>query len=651
MVEDRENKYRLISKEDPPQFLGHVNTPFDSVPDLVEFNQKAYNRILSALEEVSKAKGAAGSTQGVLVLGEPGSGKTHLLMRVAQTLSRKNHVLFVSKPTNRHAVAQHIWSSILSSLSHTLPSGNGRSQLDDLLAHVFRKILVPILEKDIKAGRDAKVKKVQVERLSKNAYNLFDMLGTGEKRERNYKALCQSTRNYLRIHHPDIDHEIGDALIKYCLVDDNRKPALLSWLSGLDLDEEEANDLKFPQSWASLETSVDNLDVHNKREVRAFKAIVTIATLSTHYQPLILAFDQLEGLRGQEAITLAWADKVREMFTQAPNMLIVTCMFPSLWQDWFGKFFAGRPEWQSAKERINGRNAPLDEFTATHAVALLAGRLRPSFARHRLPTNIYPFTEDDIAAICDESTSPRTFLNIAGELFESWAEGEVSTGTLTTVVTRDAIDKMLHSKLVEYRTNFKDGPAERCIPNEQAFIGQLQDVFELVLANSDETATFHEIEVGKKAIPSNFVVQAPKSPTLWMAVCNAEGGGFAAGVKNFVKEFRAGRVGGAILLRDQRYRDAVGVTANHIHDYTHSRGGYLQLVRSEFGLVVSIHKVMGDVEEHDLIIGTYKIDKLDFVQFLREKLIARESVLFKMAAERFPPLGRALNIESKRQIS
>ena len=145
MNPDTNNEYRPILEEDPPSFLDRVNTPWDQVPDFEDFNRHAYRRIVRALKELSRDGGERtdSNSQSILVLGEAGTGKTHLLMRVARNLSDSNHILFIRKPNNEEAVAQHIWSNIVSSLARTLPSAtNARSQLDDLLAHVFSKVLI-----------------------------------------------------------------------------------------------------------------------------------------------------------------------------------------------------------------------------------------------------------------------------------------------------------------------------------------------------------------------------------------------------------------------------------------------------------------------------------------------------------------------------
>jgi hypothetical protein len=86
MNQDQYERYRPILDDDPVQFLDRVNTPWENVPDLAEYNQDAYRRIVRALKTLAKARNSDNvpTTQGILILGEAGTGKTHFLMRVAR---------------------------------------------------------------------------------------------------------------------------------------------------------------------------------------------------------------------------------------------------------------------------------------------------------------------------------------------------------------------------------------------------------------------------------------------------------------------------------------------------------------------------------------------------------------------------------------
>lgn len=86
MIPDTSNQFRTILENAPPAFFDRVNTPWDQVPDLEDYNKHAYLRIVRALKDLTRLKPdqTGANSQGVLILGEAGTGKTHLLMRVAR---------------------------------------------------------------------------------------------------------------------------------------------------------------------------------------------------------------------------------------------------------------------------------------------------------------------------------------------------------------------------------------------------------------------------------------------------------------------------------------------------------------------------------------------------------------------------------------
>src|SRR5690606_37336099 len=122
----------------------------------------------------------------------------------------------------------------------------------------------------------------------------------------------------------------------FCLfATEGKRRSILSWLAGQDLDENDSKALGLPISWTVGDENGTEIATGQQREDIALRAIQSIGVLSLYHQPLILAFDQLEGLRDEPRLTRRWGDVLREIFTMAPNMLVVTCIFPSLWDSWF----------------------------------------------------------------------------------------------------------------------------------------------------------------------------------------------------------------------------------------------------------------------------------------------------------------------------
>ena len=218
MHSDPTNQFRSILEDNKPDFIDRVNTPWDELPDYPDYNATVYRQIVRDLDRLRRAaQSGKPASRGILVLGESGTGKTHLLMRIAQNLAKANHILFVKKPNDEESVAQHVWTNIVNSLARALPSsGEAWSQLDDLLAHVFSRVLISEFEQDIKEGKDAAKKRRWAGLLKKDAYNLYQMLGEGEKRTENMRNIRSRTLRYLQRFHPEADQQITHALIRYC---------------------------------------------------------------------------------------------------------------------------------------------------------------------------------------------------------------------------------------------------------------------------------------------------------------------------------------------------------------------------------------------------------------------------------------------------
>lgn len=56
MHADRENRYRPLLEEDPPEFAGVVGSPFASAPDLEEYNSAASKKIALLLKQLDRRR-------------------------------------------------------------------------------------------------------------------------------------------------------------------------------------------------------------------------------------------------------------------------------------------------------------------------------------------------------------------------------------------------------------------------------------------------------------------------------------------------------------------------------------------------------------------------------------------------------------------
>ncbi|MCL2347335.1 MAG: hypothetical protein FWC50_03635 [Planctomycetaceae bacterium] len=241
MQPDNENIYRsLFSDSSVGNFPDRVDAPWDKdIPDMEDFNLKAYRNICRQVDSIHLDP--QHKSRGLLVLGAAGTGKTHLLMRVARTLSTeelnkdtlKSHILFVRRPNNEEAVAQHIWDNIVISMGQSLSKNSNRTQLDTMLSHVFSAVLIPGFKQDIAENKDSEKKERWKRQLEKDPYNLLKILGEGEQRNNNLNIIRRRTLNHLKTQCSDVDQDIAYVLITYCLTaEESRKRLLMEWLRG-----------------------------------------------------------------------------------------------------------------------------------------------------------------------------------------------------------------------------------------------------------------------------------------------------------------------------------------------------------------------------------------------------------------------------------
>jgi hypothetical protein len=650
MHHDGLNQYRLALRDNPPAFVDHVNDPWQMVPDLPEYNDRAYQRIVRSLEAIERERAAGTEPQSrcILILGEAGSGKTHLLMRAAQRLATSNHILFVRKPTNEESVAQHIWQNIVSSLTRVLPQASGgRSQMDDLLAHVFSDVLVPEFEQDIaEKPEKAELKKQWVRLLKTDPFNLFNMIGQGEKRLNNLRLLRNRTLRYLKARHPNVDETVADILIKYCFVSrEDHKRILLTWLSGQQVSETEAKALGLPPAWVPDQDGVSDQSLSQQREEHALRAIQSIGVLSTHYHPLILAFDQLEGLRNERRLTERWSDAVREIITMAPNFLIITCVFPSLWQSWFLDVLNNSHN-ASAAERIAAQTVTLEAFGARHAARMVTKQMEAVAGQLRLPTEIYPFTDADVASLCQSVSSPRLFIQAARNAFEDWLDGcdEIEESTFQLEVTFADVDQLVAEQVVRYEDDERK-TFDKGIPIEQDLVGRVRNLIKAILASHQLSPTYSRLTLASKVMPENAVVSVPGvEPPLFVVVLNSDGNAFTARIRNLMESLKGqGGCRSAIILRDQRCKSPGAAGREWLDTFQAQGGAYLELDQIEWTKFNALYDTLVAVEQHDLTIGSHIIDQVEFLDSLRRNGLFHKAAVLRHAASRAPFLAHAIS--------
>ncbi|BAZ08436.1 exonuclease RNase T and DNA polymerase III [Calothrix sp. NIES-4071] len=374
-------------KEQPNPFSGsRVDTPFQNHPDYPDTYRKEFVTLESILKDIKLDSNR--QSKGAVVIGEPGSGKTHLMMRLAQERLTSNRLLFIRQPNHPNSVLYHIYSRILESLVERVGTS---TQLDYLIVNSFYKIAATfpnLTNKDQEILNALKDK------------NLDALGGEGTKRRREYWNHIEK-----RFHEWWVSYYSGGGfapsilkgIVKYCsYIEPKYKNIVTRWLAGNILSTEEAETVDLPNWGEDL-----------SQEAFSLEAISVLGKLSILDEPLIIIFDQLEGLGlpHNREILLNFGETIKEIFTHVPNSLIILNMFPERWEQFKTSF----------DNSIIGRVSQYQIYLQTPDQTELRAILKVKLQNLNVPLEQI-FLSEDLEDVLEQK-SIRAVLNRAGDYY------------------------------------------------------------------------------------------------------------------------------------------------------------------------------------------------------------------------------------------
>ena len=369
-----------------------VDNPFQTHPDNTSIYQAQYTTLESTIDDIKYDPNH--QSKGAVIIGQPGTGKTHLIMRLAQQRLKQNRLLFVPCPNDAKTIKYHTYSSILESLNKPIPD-TGFNQLEYFLANTFVGIIKS-------TNTDTQRIQAILNRIQDNPLKLYEILG-GEgtqNRRNNWDYIERFTSDWWFQKYGAVGYapEIIKGIVKFCRYSDpNYKQLIKKWLAADELEPEELDKIGL-SSWQS----------EISKEDFSLDAIAVLGKLSLLHEPLIIVFDQLEmlGLEHNRSILLNFGEAVKEIFTRVPHSLIIFNLFPDRWQQ-LQQIFDG-----SIIDRLSHDRVWLEPPTTEEVKQIL--QLKAEAVNSDLAVL---FSDDELQQIIGDNNSIRRILNNASEYF------------------------------------------------------------------------------------------------------------------------------------------------------------------------------------------------------------------------------------------
>ena len=510
------------AKEINPFSSSKVDNPFQNHFDDSSLYKEEFKILLNGLNEIKNDKNH--QTKSMVVLAEAGNGKTHLMMRFMKHSSNTNRFLFISKPNDKNSIFLHIYTKILESFIQKI-DGLEYSQLEYLLAKSFSKII-------IQRGSNQKIKDM-LERDPLNIYKKFRN-SRSVNRSKNWKSIETNMLKWYResCGRDLLTEEILRALVKYTFyVDEERRKLVINYLSAKELDNEQL-----------IKIGLEKHERDFNKEIFSLSAISLFGELSIFDEPLIISFDQLEAMSGDDELVEKFVENVKELITRMKNSLIILNLFPERWRE-YEALFDG-----SIIDLLGRTKVYLDRPKSPAMRDMLIERA------NSCGVNLdYIFKSQNIYKDILQYNSIRKVLNRANEHYQSIVNNiplvqreEISieekfTQLLARVEHLEAINKIrvpkiekrIHFDIDEYINKvykYKEREyKKKTIIDDKSDIDKLSFILNSINSLYPFTLNFFKI---KKVVPEHIIISTSKY-TYVIAFLHLEGRTFVNRIKNF----------------------------------------------------------------------------------------------------------------------
>ena len=381
--------YEIINKNNPfdvPPIVTGQDIWNGSFPDLTTLNAHASDAVFEVIEQVRSGKPKVTS---LAFSAETGVGKSHLIRRVRQRLQADKSAFFVY--ANKYGDLNLIHYQFRQILADSLKQSNGQgiTQWQELAAAMVNQVVSS--------------KKTALELVEKFPLALA----------KNHDLIDKLTNAILKAKPKVGDPDIVRAIL-WTLGDSAHAPFAIRWLAGKELADAKAKELGLPNSTREIKLL----------EADALSASLEIISIASDYNPILICFDELEGLEVNEAgyfKSQVVGGLVKDLFDAieqsnvTKGVVILSVIPPVIWKELISIKGGSGGGTEGIKDRFSSKYPePLelkyaDGETVVSIVSLWLDEFYQS--QNLLPPNpVFPFEEEKLRSFGSEKPTIRSLL-------------------------------------------------------------------------------------------------------------------------------------------------------------------------------------------------------------------------------------------------
>jgi hypothetical protein len=373
--------YAVINKNNPfdvPPIITGQDIWNGSFPDLTTLNAHASDAVFEIIEQVRSGKPKVTS---LAFSAEIGVGKSHLIRRIRRGLQAENKAFFIY--ANKYGDLNLIHYQFRQILADSFKQSNGHgvTQWQELAAAMVNQVVAK--------------KNTALELVNKIPQALA----------KNHDLIDKLTNAILNVKPKVGDPDIVRAIL-WTLGSSAHAPFAIRWLAGKELADAKAKELGLPNSTKEIKLL----------EADALSASLQIISLASDYNPILVCFDELEGLEVNEAgyfKSQVVGGLVKDLFdaieqSDVTKGVVILSVIPAVvWRDILK--IASTSDGGGIKDRFSSKySEPIElKYADANAVVNVVELwLQEFYQSHNLvpPNSVFPFEEEKLRSL--GSTKP-----------------------------------------------------------------------------------------------------------------------------------------------------------------------------------------------------------------------------------------------------